>query len=169
MSDINVMVDLETLSQRNDAAIVSIGAVKFTQDKIIDEFYINIDPLSNKEYNFHIDPNTINWWKDQKPEAWKSLKTNRIGLKDALVKFNEWYGDTNLQTWSCGSDFDLVIMNNAYQATQIKEPWNYWDKMCFRTFKKLFKIDMEVNGVNHNALDDARNQASYIIEVFKRK
>jgi DNA polymerase III epsilon subunit-like protein len=37
------MIDLETFSTRSNAAIVSIGAVKFEDDQILDKFYCTID------------------------------------------------------------------------------------------------------------------------------
>jgi DNA polymerase III epsilon subunit-like protein len=36
---VNVMVDLETMSTRSNAAICSIGAVKFEGKEILDKFY----------------------------------------------------------------------------------------------------------------------------------
>ena len=40
----HIMIDLETLSTRAHATILSIGAVKFNiQDGIFEEFYINVD------------------------------------------------------------------------------------------------------------------------------
>ena len=44
----HVMLDIETLGKRHNAALLSIGATKFDPftDKIIDTFYVAADPES---------------------------------------------------------------------------------------------------------------------------
>ena len=43
------MVDLETMSTRSNAAICSIGAVKFEGKEILDTFYCTVDIKSCKD------------------------------------------------------------------------------------------------------------------------
>ena len=109
MSKQHVMVDLETLSIRPYAAIVSIGAVKFTeQDGILDTFYINVDGQSCKDHGLHIDPKTIEWWSKQSPEARKALTDNPQPLVVALEEFSNFYGeDPTTIIWGNGSAFHV--------------------------------------------------------------
>lgn len=169
MKDFNVMIDIETLSQKKTAAIVSIGAVKFTDTEIVDQFYVNIDPKSCKEAGLHIQLETIQWWKDKKTEAYAVLKTNRKTLTDALNEFKIWYGTKSVPTWACSNSFDCVIMENAYDSVAIECPWKFYDERCFRTFKSMFKSDIKREGVYHNALDDAIYQTKYMLDVLNRK
>ena len=70
MSDI--MIDLETLSTRNDAVILTIGAVKFNINKELDktkQLYMRINLQSCKNLKMHTDRSTVKWWKEQSKEA----------------------------------------------------------------------------------------------------
>jgi DNA polymerase III epsilon subunit-like protein len=41
----HVMLDLETYDTATTAVILSIGAVKFTKETIIDTFYVNVESV----------------------------------------------------------------------------------------------------------------------------
>lgn len=166
-----VMHDIETLSKRKDAAIVSIGAVKFTDKEIIDTFYVNIDPRSCNSVGLCIDLDTVEWWKTQKPEAWESLKTDRKSLTEALQMYAAWYGPRSVWTWGNGAEFDNVIIENAYTACGMEKPWKFWDSMCYRTVVNLTNsrlTDADRQGIHHNALDDAKSQALNLIKVLNK-
>jgi DNA polymerase III epsilon subunit-like protein len=168
-NEFNVMIDLETLSQAKTAAVVSIGAVKFTDDRIIDSFYVNISPQSTKDLGLHISTSTIEWWKTQKPEAYAALRQSRKDAHTALDEFIAWYGNTSVPTWANGPDFDLVILEHMMHKCEKKVPWEFWHARCFRTFKNLF-VDrsFKLEGVAHNALDDATHQAKYIQHIMSK-
>jgi hypothetical protein len=176
MNDFSVMIDVETFSTNKNAALASIGALKFNDKEILDKFYINVDPITSKAAGLHFSQSTIDWWKSQKPEAFAALKNNRYTLSNALDQFSEWYGTKGVPTWAnstdvwaCGPDFDLVIMEANYAAAGKKHPWKYSDARCFRTFKAMFKAATVRQGVYHNALDDAIFQAQYMIDVLNKK
>ena len=102
---IQVMLDLETMSVSSNAAIASIGAVKFTEeDGIIDKFYRTVDLRTCKAVGLHICPNTIDWWSKQSPEARKALTIDNISLTQALDEFTEWYGDKKIPVWGNGAE-----------------------------------------------------------------
>lgn len=165
------MLDLETMARKPDAAIVSIGAVKFDDDGIHDEFYINIDPRSCKEAGLRIDINTINWWKDQKPEAYAALKNFRVPLAEALRKFSEWFGPKSLEIWANAPTFDCVILRHAYEVLNLEPPWQYYDENCYRTMVKRFgisKIKASDRDLHHNALSDAKAQTMNLLSIFKK-
>lgn len=164
---INVMIDLETFSTRSNAAIVSIGAVKFEGDKILDKFYCTIDAATCKAAGLHIDKETLAWWAKQSKEARDALLVNPLPLDQALNKFTAWYGTKSLPTWGNGAGFDNVILENAYFAIGQKRPWLPWDDRCYRTMKNLVDIPIEKReGTYHNALDDALTQTLHLIKIL---
>lgn len=175
----NAMIDLETLASTPDSAILSIGACKFDHTGIVDTFYRNIKMSSAKRYDLCIEQETLAWWADQlemNGSSMDALFKNSTGLARALYDFNEWYGPDSRITWSKGSDFDLVIMRNAYKQVRrvddldIKEPWNFKHGLCCRTMMELFAdfpgMKPENEGTVHNALDDATWQAKYLINIW---
>lgn len=171
---VHVMVDLETLSTKANATIVSIGAVKFTlgSDEQQD-FYINVDAKSCKDRGLHIDKKTVEWWQKQKPEALKALMVDPVDIEDALEAFTQFIGNDQVMIWGNGASFDVTILEEAYEACGISNyPWKHWNIMCFRTVMNLFglknsDIRAAENDVHHHALDDAKSQANTLLKILK--
>jgi exodeoxyribonuclease VIII len=169
MSQINVMVDLETMARATNSVICSIGAVKFTlDDDIIDTFYCTVDATDCKRYGLVVETSVINWWKNQPREVLDSLRKDTLPLKEALTKFSKWYGSRSLPTWGNSVAFDNVILQSAYEACGMSRPWKHWDDRCYRTMKNIINIDAgEREGTHHNALDDAIFQTKHLLKILR--
>lgn len=176
-----IMVDLETLSSRGNAVVVSIGAVEFGPSGTGREFYEVLTRADQVGYGRHVDPNTVDWWLEQSPEARAVFKDNRaVEPELALARFHAFCltvagsleaAGANLQVWGYGSTFDNVVLRSLYQDLGIKAPWGYRGDMCYRTLVNLAKGLVEVpprTGTHHNALDDARYQAQCAAIYLKR-
>jgi len=166
-----IMLDLETLSTRYNAVVVSIGAVKFDLNgsKILDEFYVNIDPLSCKRLGCHIDSDTVEWWKSQPKETRQAWQVDPQDPVDALKKLTAWW-DVDSMFWCQGLSFDGPILSNLYQCAGIKKPWHYHSEMDLRTVFTMighsnWKARQGAEGY-HNALDDAKAQTKSLMEYF---
>lgn len=167
---VNVMVDIETLGTGNDALILSIGAVKFVGDSIIDRFHVAINPADAQNYGLKIDAATVMWWMSpERDEARKQLVAcDKVDLYEALAGFAEWYGTESLPTWGNGATFDNVILRNAFTKARVECPWKFWHDRCYRTFKCEHPIPAEPRqGTHHNALDDAEYQANHLIKIWE--
>lgn len=165
---VNVMLDIETMSQQKNAAIVSIGAVKFNEHEILDKFYVNVDPLSCKEVGLHFQKETIEWWKKQDKAVRDALKVDPRPIGEALDRFSEWFGPKSIETWGNGATFDCVIVENAFKVLNKQVPWKYYDERCFRTLCAIFKVHHSSTRVGnlHNALDDAISQVLTLQSLF---
>jgi exodeoxyribonuclease VIII len=164
----NIMVDLETMGNRGNAAIVSIGAVRFDPTGLKEEFYKVIDLDSSVMAGMDIDVSTVSWWLRQGAEARKIFTDVGVtSLKAALVDFKIFIGK-GAEVWGNGADFDNVILKSAYDAVELPLPWQYWNNRCYRTMKGLYKqVKLDRTGTHHNALDDAKTQAEHLIRIFK--
>lgn len=174
---LHVMVDIETLGVGNNAALLSIGAVKFDTEKlgIEAEFYTMIDPISCQQYGMEIEAGTVMWWmqpeQDEARAAYMAQKHDQIDVASALDGFARWIqmsDPTGVKAvWGNGSNFDNVILRNAYAAIDAECPWQFWEDRCYRTVKNLRKdIPMKREGMYHNALDDARSQALHLQTIL---
>jgi exodeoxyribonuclease VIII len=166
---IQVMLDLETMSTESNAAIASIGAVKFDEhNEEIDSFYMVVDLKSAKQLGLHISQDTVKWWSEQTKEAREHLTRDPQTIVKALTEFASWFGNTSLPVWGNGSDFDNVILSNACRAAGVRVPWKYFHSRCFRTAMSLLDVDVASNREKyqaentaftyHNALSDAKFQ-----------
>lgn len=168
----HIMLDLETMGIGNEAAIVSIGAVKFDPmgSGINDAFYVGVDLSSATACGLKIDGSTVLWWLDaERDAARKSLMVSDfIDLPEALDGFAQWYGESSLPTWGNGATFDNVVMRNAFNRVGLRCPWSYKHDRCFRTFKNLApEIESPNVGILHQALNDATAQAQHMQLVVK--
>ncbi len=168
---LDVMIDLETMGQGHDAAIVAIGAVEFdrTARETGQEFYLTVDLESAVRCGGVIDPSTVMWWMRQSEHARQALD-GKSDIAQALATFSGWLrsrGDlSQVRIWGNGSDFDNVILANAYRRLLLPTPWKFWNNRCYRTWKNEHReVSMERSGTHHNALDDAVSQARHMLKV----
>lgn len=171
----NVMVDLETLSTRPNAAIVSIGAVFFDKDEGLgEEFEYALDlDYQVKELGRHIAPGTVKWWLDQTAAAKAVFKRPTVGVYSALDAFINFLGQPaeriDIKVWGNGASFDNVILGDLYYAAGMEQPWQFWNDRCFRTLKSEARGIMPPPfvGTAHNALADAKHQAQWAIQILR--
>jgi len=166
-----VFLDLETLDTKPTALILSIGAVELDTDTLERrEFYHNIDISQPISSSFSIDPATIRWWLGQSKAAQVALEDNQVSLQEALFDFNTWLA-AGSRVWGYGAIFDNAILSNSYDVCKVKRPWSYQNDMCLRNLAKLFP-DISypiINGVKHNALDDAKWDVEYYLKICNAK
>jgi len=161
----DVMIDLETLSLANNAAILSIGAVTFKPvDNVDNTYYARI----GKSYytgiqKFDISKDTIDWWNKQTLEAREEAFYGNIDLPSALHTFSKFCNQfKSVRVWGNAASFDLKILEHVYKVFNIPVPWKYTNEMCYRTLKNLFPaIPQPKPKFAHNALSDAATQAEH--------
>ena len=164
-----VMLDLETMSIDSNAAIVAIGAVRYTtNDNMLGQFYRVVSLESSVEAGLDMDACTVGWWLRQSEEA-REIFTGRnsVSIEQALKDFSSWVLDTD-EIWGNGVDFDNVILTKAYKKCNMNVPFSYRANRCYRTLKNLFpQIELEREGTYHNALDDAISQAKHLAMILR--
>lgn len=174
----NIMLDIETLGVESDSAILSIGAVLFDikTGALGTTFYKIISLDSSLKFG-RVEGNTLKWWITQSPRA-KEIFNSRdaVTLESALNDFSEFVSQVeNVCVWGNGSSFDNVILKNAYNKLSMPVPWNFRNDRDVRTIIALTQDILNINsknevvmdGVTHNALDDAIYQAKYVHSAFK--
>ncbi|WP_425962579.1 3'-5' exonuclease [Rhizobium nepotum] len=168
----NLMVDIETFGNRMDSAILTIGAVFFDPDtgEIGGEFYTAIDPDSACRYG-RVTGSTVAWWLEQSEAARRAVVAGKTQLPEALAKLADFYAKhPKAPIWGNGPTFDISILEHAYWRVHDKPaPWAFWNVRDCRTIKDLgdaigYRIP-KLEGTAHNALDDARHQAMWVIEI----
>ena len=170
------MIDLETLGTSADAVIVSIGAKAFDLDAGVlfegpaSDFYrvISIDGQPQRR----ISGSTVSWWMGQSEAARSVFSSEQmIYLRPALDDLRDWIRlafPKSPNVWSNGADFDLPMLNHAFEAMCMTPPWKPYSGRCYRTYKNLpgaRAIKVERTGEHHNALDDAIYQAQHLCAI----
>lgn len=175
----DVMLDLETYGTGRDAAIASIGAVRFdllrgdVGELARDRFHVRVDLTISKSPGV-LTASTVEWWLKQPDAARRQLVAgNRISLNDAVVGFAMWVGSRgDANVWGCGANFDEVVLGDAFARHGQAWPFKFWRSRCFRTLKELgsargIREPMRA-GTHHDAMDDALHQARWACEVWRQ-
>lgn len=169
----DVMVDIETLDTRPSAVILSIGAVHFDIEepyKLGEVFHVHIDIDSCLDHGRTVSGSTVLWWLGQEEDARNRLSdAKRVSLPVALDQLGAFISAKD-RVWGNGAAFDNSVLSDAYRTVGQQQPWRFWNDMCYRTLKNLYKDvpKPSFDGVAHDALDDARNQALHLQLIYER-
>ena len=173
---LDIMIDLETLGTRPDAAIIQIGAVLFepkSGGRVLNGNGFNRHVLV-QDGSGSIDHDTLCFWltENSAVKMGHELDTLAGPLHEVLMDFKLWLTrDHDLSweaingVWANPSDFDLPIMKSAFARIGMDVPW---DRRATRDARTLFnmvggKPEIDWTGlVAHDALDDAVGQAMQV-------
>jgi len=173
------MLDIETLGNKTNSVILSIGACYFEPKtgEIGDTLSVHVNAASCVDAGLDMDASTVLWWLDQGKDAQQKILDGQergMILGGALLKLCEFIDD-NAQVWGNGATFDNAILKNAYEKTNTIVPWKFWNDRDVRTIVELGyqigfnpKKDMPFEGVRHDALDDAIHQAKYVSAIWQK-
>ncbi len=172
----HIMLDLETLGTRPDAAIIQIGAVLFepvSGGKILDGKGFDKHVLL-QDGGGSIDHGVVAFWFQEASVAsmGKALSTRAFSLPEVLKKFVEWPAAVHDLSWEAiegiwanPSDFDFPILKSAFARLGVDVPW---DRRITRDARMLFtlvggKPEIDWTGMTpHDAFDDAVGQAQQV-------
>lgn len=171
----HIMVDLETFSTANNALIVTLGAVLFDANTILDRFSVGIEPSDAQRYGLHVDAATVMWWMDPERDAARRIlfEQAKVDLDSALMGFKQWVEqvpeDERGSVWGNGATFDNVKLKSAYDAARLDYPFTYKQDECYRTLKnRCPNIEFTRVGLLHVAVDDAESQATHLQAICRQ-
>ena len=166
----HVMLDLETMGNGANSAIIAIGAVAFDDMGINSRFYEQVSLASCVSIGLECDASTIMWWMQQSDEARSAFRDNDKAnhICGVLARFAKWFVDVGgVEVWGNGAAFDNAILSNAYRKSGTVQPWKFLNDKCYRTIKGLHPdVSLERVGTHHNALNDAESQAKHLCKIF---
>ncbi len=147
MTERHIMIDLETLSTRNNAAIAAIGAYRFDPEgsddaPVFDRMFHRVVRVQDHiDRGAHVDIEAIRWWMQQTPAAQQAAfgttGVNDVGtpLQTALYGLADWMTDRyhvkpeEIQVWDHGF-FDIPVLETAYESFQA-EPASQWPRAAW--------------------------------------
>jgi hypothetical protein len=169
----DIMIDLETLATSPDAAILTIGAVKFDpfgselKEPDMESFYCKVDLDSCDRIGLTTNDDTIAWWANQSKEAQAAAfdPEGRIAIEDAFHQLYKFCWGAK-RVWSNGSCFDIIICEHVFRKVGRAIPWKFWEVRDVRTAFDLGINPQRPPVTAHHALEDAWNQAVGIQNVY---
>lgn len=161
----DLMVDIETLSTRPNAAILSIAAVPFNPQSgkySSEHFYQEIDE-SCYGTEFHIDPKTVAWWEGRaayRPHGTTPPNIVLEAFSDYLTQLRPTY------IWANSPSFDLIILKEAFRFYNIVWPHDFWNERDARTIRALGNAPKFKP--THNAIQDCLLQIHAVCSTLKQ-
>lgn len=178
MTSKHVMLDIETMGNSTNAAIMSVGACYFdpSTGEIGDTFHQEVNLETSVKAGMVMDVSTVMWWMKQSDEARSKFYDNdkAASLSSCLCALRSFICK-DCQVWGNGIAFDNIILRNAYETDLTDTPWPFWNDRDVRTMVELGlvmgidpKRDMPFEGVKHEALADAIHQAKYVSVIWQK-
>lgn len=177
----HVMLDLETMGNKSNSALISIGAVEFdiNTGEIGSEFYKRIDLQSCLDCGLKINASTVYWWLTQNRQAQEEVAKGGDDLALVLNEFRVWLSRSikGVKLWGNGARFDIGLLEDAYVACGYKEmPWGFREERDLRTLTAFApEIKMKTvqewkltQMVEHHPIDDCKMQIAYASEIWNQ-
>jgi hypothetical protein len=162
VTDINVMVDIETMGTTPRSPILTIGAVLFDPKKQDDASALNKRVFVRRihiedaiRHSEGVEPSTLKWWLEQEDSAIKALVTgDAVSLHQALIDFRQYCIDrapeidgkffpghqqypVACRLWAKSPDFDCKILEHACAQVKERMPMRFFQYRCVRTLQDL--------------------------------
>lgn len=178
-SELHLMIDLETLSTRPNAAILEVGYAIFeTAAETIQQsgsWKLDLqDQLWPEQAPRHVEGSTLAWWSEQSDDVRANVFRGmpRVPVPDFLRQFREWIDWHNIQgVWSHGLGFDVPIMEDLHKQWNRVTPWYYRTPRDTRTLfwlAGMSSADMVPATLKHSAEADAIAQALTVQIALKK-
>lgn len=173
----HVMLDLETMGNGSNSAIVSIGAVEFdiNTGELGREFYHKIDLKSCLDKGLKMNADTVLWWLTQNESARKMVAEGQgTELSHALYAFHLFLvpmHEKEIKIWGNSVRFDCGILQDAYTACNYPIPWNFRNEMDVRTLVALapeIKANFPSVGILHDPIADCKFQIGYCTAIWQK-
>ena len=201
----NIMLDLEcTKAEASNPVLLQIGAVFFDIDtgEQFKTFSSSVNFQSCLDHGLLTDYATSDGlWKDNSmnfvrrflPNVLKASRESESMLPDVLSEFSKWIKlccddtrrrlkaqglniDSQPQIWGNGASGDNVWIKEAYLASKMNRPSQFYNDRCVRTFmqqnKHYIGIDyfktVVFEGTKHHAVDDCKHQIKYVVLAHRR-
>ena len=89
------MIDLETLSTKPDATVLTVGAIKFDPYTDLEPhsgLYLRLNVDEQSELDRHVDQGTLEWWakQDEKIRNEALGDEDRVQLTEFVRQLNKW-------------------------------------------------------------------------------
>ena len=180
----NIMIDIETLSNKSNASVIAVAAVEFNKytGDVGDTFIEYVNPKYWCNYNGDTDGETIAWWMTQDADTLRHMVENcqksENSFSSVLMYLSSFIKDhdspktedTDIVVWGNGSIMDIGILRDGYNKFSIPVPWKFWAINDVRTIVALnpsIKEETEFIGERHNPLDDCLHQIKYLSKTIQ--
>jgi hypothetical protein len=185
-------MDIETMSTRTNAVVLSIGICFFDDEKLQSfdeivstgvEFFFDAEDQAEQK-DRHIDISTLNWWQEQGEEARRCFEPEETldirqfhpkleAVCEAQDMSYNWV-KKYCRWFTRGPHFDIAIMDSLFADYGVTAPWKFFKVRDIRTWLEChglednIKLKKPESMIPHNALHDAAFDAYMMQQCLHR-
>lgn len=163
-----VMLDLETLSLKANAAVVDVAFCAATGEGVMHQWYIRPESYTNS-FEFDVNPETLAFHHNQGSGLIGTAEHYGKSWREVAQYVYEYLsllGATyEVHLWTKGKDADIPWLSNLLQSAGYKLPWVYKNAHCLRDLGMLFPEVQQTTWGNHTAARDVEAQIKYLIDL----
>lgn len=149
-------IDIETLSHRENAVVLSCALTYFTTDKtytfeelVENTCFVKFNAKEQiNKYKRGISQSTVDWWKRQSKEAKDiSLKPYETDLSlldgvSKLIEYKKKYSKGS-EIIFCRGSLDQFVLTDLFEQLEIPQLFDYYQYRDFRTAIECLKDNSE--------------------------
>lgn len=167
------MIDIETLSIKPNAVVLTLGAVQFDPFNHVEHYfsekYFRFDIDEQIELGRDVNEETVEWWGKQSDESRvEALSDEGRVVFDVYSKELTKLVVQSKRIWAQGPVFDMGILENLYRQKSTPIPWQYYNVRDSRTLLKALGDSRNAGTKAHNALEDCKEQIRAIKRVVAK-
>jgi hypothetical protein len=169
----HAMVDIETMDNGPQAAVINIGIRIFTVKGGPGKgFEVFIDPSLASQIGT-VSDDTMRWWARQPTR--EQVFSGRVDPVEAVHRMIQFCKEHNAEyIWANSPGFDVTILRHLCKQVSLQFPFHYRAERDCRTLfslGRMLDIDCEDLWANsarqaHLALDDATQQAEVVCRIL---
>lgn len=168
---IEMMIDGETLSTKQNAAIASLGYTIFNRTVgIMNKGGWVVNVASSILAGGDVDPGTVEWWRCQTAQAKDAISNGGVRQSSVLEDLTKVYKENKCErVWSHGLTFDVALLENTYAREGMAHPWSHKQPRDTRTAFEIaeeYGFERSTGAPTHCAVQDAVDQTEDLIRAF---
>lgn len=179
MAFVDVMVDLETTgTDPSHTAILQLAAVAFnveTGDVSPALFNASLHMASTRRW----DEDTRSWWS-KRPMVLQSIRAKARPPAEVMQEFQDWVlkllqtNNGEVRLWGKPISFEAPFLDSYFKEFGIHNPFNFRTHVDMRTYIRTrldswdisgWEADRKMQGIAHDALNDALHQVKLVLEA----
>ena len=167
-----IMIDIETMGTKADAAVLAIGARIFTPNGISIGFETFISQREAERIG-SVSADTMKFWSKQDPKVYELVFGGVKHPSEAALELSNFIKVNAPETvWAKPPRFDITILEHMYAQVGLDVPWQHRAINCHRTLLSIGKLaGVKLPDISdlaaHNPLDDATAQARQAAAILK--
>lgn len=163
-----VMLDLETLSLKSNAAVIDIAMRPACNGHEMFQLFVKPESYINA-FEFDVNQETMAFHSNQNSGILYLAESAGVHWRAAAEEVHNYLrvlcANYEVHLWCKGKDADIPWLSNLLQCAGYKLPWAYKNAHCLRDLGMMYPEVKQMSWGNHTAAKDVEAQIMYLKDI----